>query len=185
MKKALRRGSYGALNIYFQTNLTSGGSGGSTLLGYCTLPTNVTYVYGGKTYVYPASNWATDGCNVLASSMPGSPVAVYGYNLGRTAVHEVGHWFGLLHTFQGECCFFFVLHSSLSFICCSRGVGSEADDEREIDNTCAAGSTGDYVDDTPQESVSTVGCPRGKDTCPTVYGLDPITNYMDYSDDQW
>ncbi|MGH3103250.1 MAG: zinc metalloprotease [Gaiellaceae bacterium] len=41
---------------------------------------------------------------------------------------------------------------------------------------------GDYVDDTPAMSVPTSGCPAGKDTCPEV-GLDPIHNYMDYSDD--
>ena len=45
-------------------------------------------------------DYATDGCNVLAGSMPKAPFPVYGYNLGKTAVHEVGHWFGLLHTFQ-------------------------------------------------------------------------------------
>ena len=47
------------------------------------------------------------------------------------------------------------------------------------------GDPGDYVDDTPQESVSTSGCPRGKDSCPGIKGLDPINNFMDYSTDEW
>jgi pregnancy-associated plasma protein-A len=41
---------------------------------------------------------------------------------------------------------------------------------------------GDYIDDTPAEAVPTSRCPVGKDTCPEA-GLDPIHNYMDYSDD--
>jgi Pregnancy-associated plasma protein-A len=41
---------------------------------------------------------------------------------------------------------------------------------------------GDYVDDTPFMLVPTSGCPAGKDTC-SEPGLDPIHNYMDYSDD--
>jgi hypothetical protein len=41
---------------------------------------------------------------------------------------------------------------------------------------------GDYVDDTPFQRVPTSGCPEGKDTCAEP-GLDPIHNYMDYSDD--
>lgn len=41
---------------------------------------------------------------------------------------------------------------------------------------------GDFVDDTPPMRVPTRGCPEGKDTC-LEPGLDPIHNYMDYSDD--
>ena len=96
-----------------------------------------------------------DGCNVLAGSMPGG--GLVGYEMGKTAVHEVGHWFGLMHTFQ--------------------------------DNSCTAGDPGDYIDDTPQESVSTDGCPSQegvvKDSCPGSPGVDPVNNFMDYSNDEW
>ncbi len=41
---------------------------------------------------------------------------------------------------------------------------------------------GDYVADTPAQSIATFGCPIGQDSCREP-GLDPIHNYMDYSFD--
>ncbi|KAK0629527.1 hypothetical protein B0T17DRAFT_589272 [Bombardia bombarda] len=85
MKKALRKGTYRSLNIYFQKAI-----GGN--LGYCYFPTTVTS--GSNDFYY-------DGCSILYSSVPGGSAT--NYNLGGTVTHEVGHWFGLYHTFQGGC----------------------------------------------------------------------------------
>lgn len=140
MKKALRQGTYRTLNIYFQTDLNGN-------LGHCTLPSNIA---NGKT---DPSVYVNDGCNVNANTMPGGDKE--GFNTGKTAVHETGHWFGLLHTFEGKSC----------------------------------DGPGDFIDDTPQESQATDGCPESppKQSCPNQSGPDkndPIHNYMDYSYDE-
>ncbi len=137
MKRALRRGSYATLNIYFPNRL-----GGDTL-GRCNLPGSVTSSGASS----PA--FALDGCVVSATTMPGGPA--YGFNEGQTAVHEAGHWLGLLHTFHGYSC----------------------------------SGPGDFIADTPQQSVATNGCPAGKDSCPGQPGQDLINNFMDYSWDEW
>lgn len=56
-------------------------------------------------YAYYPSSYPEDsfwhGVVMHWASLPGGPLGVYSY--GDTAVHEVGHWAGLYHTFENAC----------------------------------------------------------------------------------
>jgi hypothetical protein len=80
MKRKLHRGNKSDLNVYI--------AAGFDYLGWSYLPEDL-----GK-------DSKLDGIVIQPTSLPGGAAP---FDLGLTAVHEVGHWLGLEHTFKGGC----------------------------------------------------------------------------------
>ncbi|KAK2609002.1 hypothetical protein QQS21_002482 [Conoideocrella luteorostrata] len=139
MKRALHRGDYRVLNLYFLPNFR--------FAGECFFP-NMNNILNPLT----TDDLVRDGCTIRSNTVPGGPAP---YDMGKTAVHEVGHWFGLLHTFSGGC--------------------DEVAGDYISDTPAQKNATDEHLGD---------GCPIGRDSCPELPGLDPIHNYMDYSSDK-
>jgi len=155
MKSALHLGDYRSLNLYFR-HVDDPAWGGT-----CTNP------WTEKEY------WGTplprllldDGCVVNDLTVPGS--AHEYMNLGKTAIHEIGHWFGLFHV-------------------------HEAGDVRNGLNppdTCWIGNPDDWVEDTPKMRAVGIGkCDKTQNSCAEGKGekeiFDPVDNYMSYASDE-
>ena len=95
--KALRQGKYDELNIYFDSGMIGG-----TLTGWCEFPNEDPLNNG----INGTSYYVFDGCHLNPDTLPGGAGAGpdKADNKGKTAPHEVGHWFGLFHTFEGFDC---------------------------------------------------------------------------------
>ncbi|KAJ2929041.1 hypothetical protein H1R20_g8051, partial [Candolleomyces eurysporus] len=137
MKETYHKGNSSTLNIF-----TAGFNATDKSLGYASLPSAY--------FREPLK----DGLIIRYTTLPGG--SHKNYNLGRTTVHELGHWLGLYHTF-------------------------EAYRSGKIQGGCTG--VGDNVDDTPPESSGAEGCPIGRKSCPDSKEPDPIHNFMDYSFD--
>ncbi|URM99150.1 zinc metalloprotease [Actinomadura madurae] len=82
MKRRLRKGGRGTLNVYTA-------SVGAEVLGFSTFPQ------------WYRRDPRMDGVVVDYRSLPRGSYAPF--NHGYTGVHEIGHWLGLMHTFEGGC----------------------------------------------------------------------------------
>jgi len=103
---------------------------------------------------FPGGSAATDGVVVLNTAFGTNGIAQSPYNLGRTAVHEVGHWLNLLHIWGDD-----------------RGGCSRSDEVSDTPNQADSNGSEVRLADFPHI------------TCNNEPHGDMFMNYMDYVDD--
>ncbi|MEQ1631630.1 MAG: zinc metalloprotease [Planctomycetota bacterium] len=123
------------LNIY-----TNSAGGGGTLGYVPDLP------QGGSVL-----NTTADRVVILYSAFGRPATGGAPYNQGRTCTHEVGHFLGLFHTFQGGC------------------------------GTASCYTTGDRICDTAAEQTARFGCPTTAVSCGTPDPIRNYMDYTDDS----
>ncbi|HYK54951.1 MAG TPA: M43 family zinc metalloprotease, partial [Flavisolibacter sp.] len=145
-------------------NLWIGTDGGSDVLGYSQFPSSAPAKEDGVVISY--KSWGANACYTLPD-----------YNKGRTATHEIGHYFGLLHIWgdddgcQGDD------FRSLA------DLGSACSIPPGLYNLPGQGNTASDVGDTPNQAGETNNCPGTgtTDACATTNPGKMFQNHMDYS----
>lgn len=118
--------------------------GSSNVIAYSSDPSNLT-------------DKRTDGVVVQYNCVGSVGTLASNFNKGRTLTHEIGHWLGLYHPFEGGC-------SGL--------------------NTSTCASEGDLICDTPPSTYSSVSCAPTVNTCSETNDTQDMTsNFMGYSVD--
>ena len=111
---------------------------------------------------------AEHGVFLLHSTIPGAPSPAAPYHLGDTAAHEVAHWAGLYHTFQGGC------HGAWE------GARGDAVFDTPPQRASCHGTCAELAASSPD---SCVGAGESDETAAPYYGRDAYTNIMDYAVD--
>lgn len=149
MQQALRQGDYRTLNIYYMSDVIDD-DGESKLTGFCPLP---------KAVESRSSDFIRDGCILNKGTLPGGGFEPW--NQGMITIHEVGHWNGLRHPFDGGC-------------------------EEEDGGDMICDTPAELAPD--MRPMPQFKCARTRDTCtdthgPSDPGPDSFHNYMNYQDE--